>query len=121
LCEASILHFAKQALCVHFTNQSALAAYLNEQLMRYIEMGYCVFWLCLRVQVDATSFESSQVLIGHEHFVACAIQLPACPAHPSGAIASGGYDRTMSGQTIVKPVINIWEAGAIVATLEVRM
>ena len=94
---------------------------LNEQLMRYIEMGYCIFWLCLRVQVDATSFESSQVLIGHEHFVACAIQLPACPAHPSGAIASGGYDRTMSGQTIVKPVINIWEAGAIVATLEVRM
>eukprot|EP00802_Teleaulax_amphioxeia_P011114 Tamp_11144.p1 GENE.Tamp_11144~~Tamp_11144.p1 ORF type:complete len:546 (+),score=114.45 Tamp_11144:55-1692(+) len=68
--------------------------------------------------VDARSYESSQVLIGHEHFVACAVQLPASPAHPSGAIASGGYDRTMSGQTIVKPVINIWEAGAIVATLE---
>ena len=70
------------------------------------------------LQVDARSYESSQVLIGHEHFVACAVQLPASPAHPSGAIASGGYDRTMSGQTIVKPVINIWEAGAIVATLE---
>ena len=69
-------------------------------------------------QVDAKSYESSQVLIGHEHFIACAVQLPACPAHPSGAIVSGGYDRTMSGQTIVKPVINIWEAGSLVATLE---
>ena len=68
--------------------------------------------------VDARAFESAQILIGHEHFVACAVQLPASPAHPSGAIASGGYDRTMSGQTIVKPVVNIWEAGAIVATLE---
>uniref|UniRef100_A0A7S4KYY7 Phospholipase A-2-activating protein n=1 Tax=Guillardia theta TaxID=55529 RepID=A0A7S4KYY7_GUITH len=38
--------------------------------------------------------------------------------HPQGAVVSGGYDRTMSGQTIVKPVINIWEGDSIVGTLE---
>ena len=63
-------------------------------------------------------FEASAVLLGHEHFVACVAEVPPCKMHPQGAVVSGGYDRTMSGQTIVKPVINIWEGDSIVGTLE---
>mmetsp|Transcript_38981 Transcript_38981/g.79802 ORF Transcript_38981/g.79802 Transcript_38981/m.79802 type:complete len:410 (+) Transcript_38981:155-1384(+) len=63
-------------------------------------------------------FDSCKILIGHEYFVSCAIELPPCPAHPSGAILSAGYDRTMSGQTIVEPVINIWEGESIVGVLK---
>ena len=60
------------------------------------------------MQIDGRDFASKSVLIGHEHFIATVIELPPCAAHPTGAILSAGYDRTMSGQTIVKPVINIW-------------
>ena len=38
--------------------------------------------------VDARAFESAQILIGHEHFVACAVQLPASPAHPRSRLGS---------------------------------
>ena len=68
--------------------------------------------------MDGRTFAPKSVLLGHEHFIATVIELPPCAAHPSGAILSAGYDRTMSGQTVVKPVINIWEGGAIVGVLE---
>lgn len=63
-------------------------------------------------------FTDCKILVGHEYFVACAIELPPCPAHPAGAVLSAGYDRTMSGQTIVDPVINIWEGESIVGVLK---
>eukprot|EP00290_Baffinella_frigidus_P008213 CAMPEP_0180122658 /NCGR_PEP_ID=MMETSP0986-20121125/3691_1 /TAXON_ID=697907 /ORGANISM="non described non described, Strain CCMP2293" /LENGTH=774 /DNA_ID=CAMNT_0022061857 /DNA_START=102 /DNA_END=2422 /DNA_ORIENTATION=+ len=68
--------------------------------------------------IDGRDFASKSVLLGHEHFIATVIELPPCAAHPTGAILSAGYDRTMSGQTIVKPVINIWEGSTIVGVLE---
>ena len=69
--------------------------------------------------MDGRTFAPKSVLLGHEHFIATVIELPPCAAHPSGAILSAGYDRTMSGQTVVKPVINIWEGGAIVGMVTI--
>ena len=65
-------------------------------------------------------FESTP-LLGHEHFVSCVLSLPPSPNLPTGAILSGGYDRTMSGQTIVAPVINVWIDGSLAASLKVNL
>eukprot|EP00961_Rhodomonas_salina_P190736 2573495-Rhodomonas_salina.2 len=70
------------------------------------------------MQNGMRDFTDCKILVGHEYFVACAIELPPCPAHPAGAVLSAGYDRTMSGQTIVDPVINIWEGESIVGVLK---
>eukprot|EP00283_Hemiselmis_rufescens_P012259 CAMPEP_0173439432 /NCGR_PEP_ID=MMETSP1357-20121228/20951_1 /TAXON_ID=77926 /ORGANISM="Hemiselmis rufescens, Strain PCC563" /LENGTH=381 /DNA_ID=CAMNT_0014404803 /DNA_START=181 /DNA_END=1322 /DNA_ORIENTATION=- len=65
----------------------------------------------------ANEFESS-VLMGHEHFVSCVAVMPPSPSLPSGAILSGGNDRTISGQCVVAPVVNVWVEGNLAASLK---
>jgi len=63
------------------------------------------------------AFESA-VLMGHEHFVSCVAVMPPSPSLPSGAILSGGNDRTISGQCVVAPVVNVWVDGNLAASLK---
>jgi len=72
------------------------------------------------MQLPDNTFDST-VLLGHEHFVSCVLCLPPSENLPTGLILSGGYDRTMSGQTIVAPVVNVWIDGELGASLKVRL
>jgi hypothetical protein len=62
---------------------------------------------------------SATVLLGHQHFVSCVLAIPPSASLPTGAILSGGHDRTISGQVIVAPVVNVWVDGQLAGSLTV--